>query len=601
MKVRKRASIRVDGIWDIECAQWDRFVIGVTYHVASGEMRRHISITSLVDTMLGYGGTWWAHNGGAYDILAVAEELRSRGLSMAFSMSGSRVSRGVGSGLTLCDSYSLIPMGLERVGDIGGVQAPRLDWPCSCGRSCGGYCSIVVGMSGAKLRQLGDYCTADTECLAAALNRLREHASDHDYDLRGTIGGAAWSTARRWLDLPDQPLASPSWRRVRMAYYGGRVSVFRARATSGRHWDMSSAYPSSLSTAVLPIGEMTEHGAREARALLRRGNPGIYSATVTVPPSHVPPLPWGDGETLSYPVGRVSGTWVLPELEAAIERGAVVDDVAWCVVWSDEAPVFGDVMREWVETRISVGKRTALGDWQRMFCNSLTGKLAESPERTFVSLHPKDVKLCTARSPCTLDTCRCGSYRQLDMWGELYSVPFYRLAPSSYVQWGAYVTALTRIAWLRGAETQGADLVYGDTDSLWTTGDAVPGDVGDELGRWAMKPSWADWECEAPKTYSFIDGSTGECTVRAAGARVSFRQWREGSAHQDRGVLSLVSAATGLGERGNGLFRRAEQKWTLPRRGHHTGWYGDRKLDTYTGLTHAVTCEEIKQRNASGT
>jgi hypothetical protein len=587
----RRRTIRVDGVFDVECAAWSHFILGVTAFRDGAHWLRvvHYTIESLVDELLSRPGTWWAHNGGKYDLLAVAEELRRRGLTMSFSMSGERVSRAVGCGLTLCDSYALIPMGLERVGDLGGVPAPRLDWPCRCGRGCGGYCSISRSMDGGRLAQLAEYCAADTESLLSGMEKLCEHAEEHDYDLRGTIGGSAWATAQRWLELPDADLSPPMWRRIRNAYHGGRCQVLRPMANHGRHWDLSSSYPAALATTMLPVGEPTEHGATSAAACYRRSMPGVYSCTVDMPESLLPVLPWVHAERTAYPHGEVHGAWTLPELEAAEERGARVTAVRWCVAWPGQLDVFGSTIRAWTDVRARVGKSSALGAWQRLLANSLCGKLAESPDRRFVSLHPERVRVCGG-PPCTADHCRCGSYRQIDFWGELWSVPFYRVSKSSYVHWGAYTTSVARLAWLRGAESQGDGLVYGDTDSLWTTSRHRPAPAGEALGEWALKGTWADWEASAPKHYSFVDGETGEVIVRSSGATLGWREWREGGAVQDRGVMSLVAAA----RESRGLFVTRHQRWTLPR--PRDGWYGDRVLDPATGVTHAVTCEQIRQR-----
>lgn len=588
----KRKSIRVDGTFDLECASWTHFILAVTNSVRDG-VRIHYSRVELVNYLLTHGGTWWAHNGGKYDLLAIVEELRERGLYMSISLQGERVSRAVGQGLTLCDSYSLLPFGLELVAELGGRTAPRLGWPCQCGESCGGYCSITRGLAPARRAELADYCVADTESLHAGLDAIAAHAERHDYDLRGTIGGAAWATARRQLGLPDADLSPSLWRRIRGAYHGGRVSVFRPRADHGRHWDLSSAYPAALGATALPIGDPVELGGAAASRALGERRPGIYSCTVTVPDCHIPPLPWVCADRTAFPVGEVHGVWTLPELEAADARGVTITAVRWAVVWPEEQTVFGDLMRAWTGVRAQLDRESPAAKWQRLFANSLTGKLAEQPERRFVVLHPPKIRLCPQRGRCAR-TCRCGGYKQVDFWGELWSVPYYRPAPSGYIHWAAYVTAVTRVAWLQGAESQGDGLAYGDTDSLWTTSRHRPHPDGEGLGEWSLKHTWGDWRCAAPKSYSFVDGRTGEVVVRSSGSRLTWREWRDGEAAQDRGVMPLLSAARA--HAGRGLFRAQHHRWTLPTTGERTGWYGDRMLDGGAQVTHPVTCNDLQNR-----
>jgi hypothetical protein len=601
MKQRKRSSYRVDGTFDIECAQWSRVVLVVTRHRTDG-VEVHRTMRAAVERMLKLGGTWWSHNGGTYDSIAAIEELRQLGVTMSISLSGSRISRAVGGGLTLCDSYAVIPLGLDAAAGIAGVAPPVLGWTCECGSNCGGYCSIRVSMDETRRAQLAEYCVADTGVLLDVLDALDTYTARHDLDLRGTIGGSAWATARRVLGLPDADFAAATWKRIRSGYHGGRVSVFRPHAKVGRHWDLSAAYPAALAKTRLPVGECTEYGAASARRCLGNRRPGIYACTVRIPPCHVPPMPWTWRGGTAYPVGDVSGVWTLPELDAAILRDCVILDVQWCVVWSEESLVFGTLMRDWTDLRFAAGKSSALGAWLRLYPNSITGKLAEQPNRRFVRLHPDlaSIKMCLGVAPCTRDRCTqaCDSWRQLDQWGEMWTVPYYRQSSSAYIQWAAYTTAVTRVAWLDGAESQGDGLVYGDTDSLWTTSRHRPYPDGDGLGEWSLKHTWADWECAAPKSYAFVDGHTGELTVRSAGARLRVSEWQEGSAAQDRGVVTLVEAAQSMTDR-RGLFRSKHHTWSRPTGGTTTGWYGDRLLDPDTQTTQAMTCEQLYQRHKS--
>jgi hypothetical protein len=592
----KRRSIRVDGTWDIECASWDKPVVAVTHHRTEGTAV-HATVALATERMLSLGGYWWSHNGGAYDTLAALEVLRDWGVAMQISLSGAKVSRAQGAGLTLCDSYSLIPLGLEVASEIAGVPAPALNWPCDCGQHCGGYCAIRVGMSESMLAQLAEYCICDTVVLMDTLDALCAFAERQDFDLRGTIGGSAWATARRVLGIPDSDMPASTWKRIRSAYYGGRVSVFRPRVIGGgRHWDISSSYPAALSVASLPVGEPMEYGGRNARQYLTARRPGVYACTVSVPESPAPPLPWTWRHGTSYPVGKVSGAWTLPELDLAESRGCVVDDVSWCVIWPGEERVFGELMRAWTDTRFRCGKETALGKWMRLFPNSLPGKFAERPDRRFVKLHPElsAIRTCRAVAPCTRKLCSgaCEAWGQIDTWGEMWSVPYYRPATSGHVHWGAYTTAIARAALLGGIESQGGGVVYCDTDSLWTTSHRKPNPTGGGLGDWTLKHTWGDWRCAAPKSYSFVDGRTGELTVRSAGARLHAREWLEGEASQDRGVNSFIDAA----RESRGLFRAKRHVWTLPRFGMDTGWYGDRLLDADTGCTYPATCETLRKR-----
>lgn len=598
-KVRVRGDIRVDGTYDIECAGWDYFVVGVTHHIERGT-QVHWTLESLVDELVAAGGWWWSHNGGSYDALAVLQVLRERERSMSCAMSGSRVSRATGGGLVLCDSYSLIPLGLEHAARLAGLEAPRLSWPCTCQRPrpCGGYCQIQRRMSAARKRELAAYCVRDAEVLYAALCALREYASEQDYDLRGTVGGSAWATAQRQLALRDADHYPALWSLLRGGYYGGRTSVFRPLAGQGTQWDIVSAYPGALGRTAVPVGDPSEGGTRQATSWLARDRAGIYAATVRVPDMMVPPLPWVyDGERIAYPVGEVSGVWTQPELAAAVAAGVTIEHVEWGVSWPRTETVYASLMRDWTDERRRQGRETARGMWLRERQNSLAGKLAEGPDKRMVRICPplSEVRLC-AYGPRCEDECTCGAYTPLDPWSTVWSVPFWRPSPSSHIEHAAYLTSAVRVQWRDAAVRSESALVYGDTDSLWLLGDTAPGERGDSAGQWREVCAWRDMEVRAPKSYAWthLGGqrdiyALGERVLRTAGASVSPAEWQRGTAIQDRGVLSLTSAARS----GGSLFARRRERWTLPSAGD---WYGDRLLAQGDSVTHAVTCEELENK-----
>lgn len=574
----------------MECAGWTHPIVIVTLHRTDG-VAVHRTVADAVRRMMALKGRWWSHNGGKYDTLAAIEFMRASGIERLINVSQGRVTRTTGDGLTLSDSYALVPLGLDAAAELGGVEAPSLGWECKCGWSCGGYCRIPRRPTAAQLAQLTAYCVADCEALMAMLLSLMEWSEEHDLDLRGTIGGSAWSTIQRQLELPDADHEPSMERRLREAYYGGRVGVYRTSATELRQWDMTMAYPSALAQPV-PTGQAHELGRRDAERALSAGKPGIYAATVVVPESRLPPLPWRYHRRLYYPSGPVSGVWTLPELEAALADGVRIERVRWAVVWPREERIFGPMMRRLAKWRRQAGKDAPLGKWLRAFANALIGKFAERPDRRSVRLHPPrgDVKWCLGRSPCTLTHCTgvCGAWAQLDDWGELWGVPYYRQAPSAHVQWGAYATARTRVAWRREAERQGSDLLYGDTDSIWTAGHIAPMRIGAGLDQWELKDTWTDWQAVGLKQYKGTSARESREVLRTAGARLLPADWQAGEAVQDRGVASLLSAARA----GKGYFARRAEKWTLPTAGE---WVGDR-LSGDDGATIAPTVEDIRRK-----
>ena len=580
--------MKITGTLDIECADWDRFAVAATYQPTQGgagygDTTIHRSIAELVDFLLRRSGsTWWAHCGGNFDFLAIAEEMRLRQIPCSVDLAGSKVSRLVGGGIVLRDSWPLVPLALPVAAKLAGEVADDLGLPCRCGHACGGYCSIRANDDRARV---SDHCASDARVLYRVLRAIEEIGESMGLTMRGTLGGTAWATAKAAIGLPDADMSPGQWRRIRESYFGGRVTIIRPRAIGpGSHWDISSAYPAALARTALPIGDCAGYADRDARLCLRNERPGIYSCTITVPDCMLPPLPVRLGARVLYPTGVLRGTWTLPEINEAIERGAVVSDVRWCMVWEGAEILFDDLIRDWFARRRKAGKASALGQWIRLLGNTLTGKFAEGPNKKAAKMFPAKIRYCEGKRPCSKRACvgACGAMEQLDMWGQVWGVPFFRPATSGHVHWASYLTSATRSQWLVGAESQGWDLVYGDTDSIWTTSRTGPRPQGAALGAWELKHAWSDWECVAPRAYRFSDEHGRQ--VKTSGMTITDDDWTAGGAVNDRGVLSFTDAA----KLSKGLFQRKHQRWTLPDTGRSTGMYGDRLLDADERVTLPV-------------
>lgn len=624
------ATFRIDGVLDIECAHWTHYKCGALY-----EPRRGVQMTrtpgDLVDKLLDRGGWWWAWFGGRYDFLAILHELHERGARIRAHTSGGQITRLVAGDLVLVDAYFLVPMSKRAAAPMAGRPAAELPWPCVCAapgqKECGGYCNIAPRMSPAMERTLEEYCAHDAHLEYDILAAVIREFTANGMHLRGTLGGTAWATAQAVLGIPDAVHRSSTWKRLRTAYYGGRVTCGRARAQHGNQWDLASAYPAALATTPVPVGEPIELGARRARLALGASMEGVYRATVRVPETrYLPPLPWRHAGRIAYPTGVMTGVWCRPELEAAIARGVTVEDVHGAIVYPDGARVlFDDLIGTWYTARAKVGRRSAMGELWRLVANALVGKFAEGPHREMVLVRPRRVVACDARSRraraagCTRTRCtgQCGRYRQLDRWGLIWSVPYWRQADSGHLPWAIYTVAATRLKWLDGAELVGESFVYGDTDSVLAAAPEVdlereqfglrldgagvtpPGEVGERMGQWAWKGSWYDWHCLGLKNYRY--DTDVETIIKAAGvSHASLREWQaldgtDRALVQGRGVMSLKEAAASAdepGSGGKGLFRRRFRPVT-PR--ELDGWYGDRLLAS-DGRTYPVTRGQIQER-----
>lgn len=582
------------GTFDIECADWDRFALGVTYQGPEVGPAVWYDADEMIAHMRDTGGTWAAHAGGVYDSLMIADRLCRAGVKFQADESQQRVSRLVCGSMTLRDSYALFPAPLDEIAGMLGRATPALPWSCHCPRKCEGYCRIAEKAKEGD-PDLEDYCIADCTVLYDGLAHLSAFARDHAITLKGTLGSTAWATAKENLNLPDASYPSwDVWRRVGMANKPGRQAIIRPAADGpGSHSDIVNAYPAALARAELPVGECFEVGGRRGTIALAQCLPGVYNLTVHVPEDlFLPPLPWRHAGRTVYPVGTISGSWVLPELIAAFERGVTVVEVHSAIVWQATAPIFDSLMHDWYALRRKIGRHTPLGGWVSKMAKAFCGKLAEGPEKHRILVHPEKIKLCLREKGCRSGcTGRCRRYEQVDLWGHIWSAPYWKMSPSGHVQWSAYLRAHTRIQLLTEMEKFGAgELVYANTDSIWSIGRRLPSPISDELGHWERKHGWSGWQCRAPNVYRFV-GDDGVPVVRAAGcSNITDADWQRGGGVLDRGVTSFRRAARST----KGLFTRKYRGWTLPEI-PADGMYGDRKLDAFSGVTYPLHADQWRE------
>lgn len=620
-------SFEITGTIDLECADWTKFALGVAYagphqvkhwlgypprgdepddlpEALRDERDREMAgqnFDAMIDHLRTVGGTWWAHGGGVYDLMAILERVRARGICAQVDRAQHRVTRIVMGNLVLRDSYALWPVPIDDICGALGRPVPHLPWRCICGKKtcscgkcggCGGYCAIEERARAGDPDLLA-YCILDCAALYDGLHLLRDHTAKHGIDLRGTLGQTAWRTAKKEIGVPDSDIPWHLWRAARRGDKGGRACIVRplVRDQHVAHHDICNAYPAQLAKAELPVGTVRELGDKAASGALSLCRPGMYTVTVHVPEDlFIPPLPWSMAGQQWFPVGEFYGTWTLPELVAAFERGVTIVKVHAALIWEATAPIFAELVRRWYDIRKQVGRKTPLGQWTSRMAKAITGTFAMKPDRQRVTLHPETVKVCLRVGSCRNGcTGRCGAYDQLDLFGHIWGIPYSKLAPSSYPQWSAYLRAQTRVQWLEQAERFGTDLCFGNTDSIWSIGRQKPEPLGDGLGEWELQETWWGLEVRSVTVYAGREHEGGPLQIRGL-PHATEEDWQRGTGVIDRGVVTFNRAVKGT----RGLFSKRVRKWSLPDSDGRQVW-GDRKMASggYTVPLHAMEIREI--------
>jgi hypothetical protein len=591
-------TFRVDGVWDIETASWDRFVVGQAIS-ATGERFTSWSEDDFARHLLAQSGCWYAHAGGRFDAIWLLDWLHRHGVPATVRLRGAGILSLTVGALEIRDSFAIAPMSLAKLAPLGGAQKIALSLPCECGTDCGGYCVLagILDRGGPSSRERATveaYLSADCDGLRAALDALASFAAGQGIPLGLTIGGTAWGTARAWLGLDAAPPDLARYRRLRGAYYGGRTEVFATEAAAGHRYDIHSSYPAALSRTALPVGPGQLRDRVIASRYFAAGKPCILAAEVEVPESDVPPLPYRATDRLLYPHGPVTGCWTSHELRHAVSCGAVVRRVAWGHVWDEESAFlapFAD--RVWGLRAAAAAEDTAAGAaraaWCKWLANSLTGKLAQRPENESLRFLPS-----IGRAPPELDDGE--TILRVTAGGVWATRESVRVSPCAHVQLAAWLTSEARCELHRQLVHASARL-YCDTDSVYS-GHELSRRVGDALGEWGHEGALSDWRALAPKVYRYTDPDTGKVAVRGKGLSgldaAGFAALETGEAWTlQRGVDGVRTALQRAGVTGSLFRRRSITRRLRP----ETGWCGGRELQEGETTTRATTVARYAKRD----
>jgi hypothetical protein len=409
--------------------------------------------------------------------------------------------------------------------------------------------------------RLETYLSNDCDVLARVLDAVFAYAAEHEIDLRGTVGGSAWASAKRELDLPDARWDRGSdYYLARAGYYGGRCEVYQTAASEIYRYDIHSSYPAALARLELPVGDYRVVTSREACYAFRDGYPGIFSMELDIPRLDVPPLPVRSKRTgrVCWPWGKVVGAWTELEIRYALHRDVQVRSFGPAIVWEERKAILAPwAKRVW--TLREMASTPGLQKWIKFIANSLTGKLAQDPEFDIYTVgdNPKacdggDHECDGVHHPAKL-CCRhrcvgaCGRWDPVDLYGRLWSKKTWRIPSCGHVHWAAYLTAEARVELQRQLVHAGKDAVYCDTDSVYATR-PLDRHLGPGLGQWGFEGGGTRWEALAPKTYSYLESDTSDfkCHMKGISKRDqgSWEAFRDGEDVIDtRGVKSLKTAA----------------------------------------------------------
>lgn len=335
------------------------------------------------------------------------------------------------------------------------------------------------------------------------------------------------------LDHP-QPIALQD-RRIellaRKSYAGGRVETFKlGKFENVCCADISSAYPHAMLTTPYPDPDRMVYCGFTAPENVPWHYDGVAEARIRIPSMYCPPLPYIHKGERMYPVGTVLGYWTFSEVRHATSLGCEVTHV-FRAAWSPFScfPFSQFISILWAGRQDAKARNDPRELLYKLLMNNLYGRLGmgDSIERSII-------REWTQKT--TLDQLLGSEYvpsGERQYFKDSSDMHFEN--PWKNVLWASQTTAAVRIALHKMMLLQGDNLIYCDTDSIFSRAPIVG--TSDGLGGLRDDGDYAEAIIAAPKMYA-LKGYDGEWKAKVKGlpSRVALQFLRDGYATFDRPI-----------------------------------------------------------------
>lgn len=371
------------------------------------------------------------------------------------TMVGGRLIKAVWGKKVFVDSFNIWPMSAKKLGEKFGLEKMEFD-------------------ANSKA-----YVYRDVEIIQAAMEFAWKFCDSIGLDYcPPTLGGLCVKVWKSWLGENCHDSSELS----REAYYGGRVELFKRvnDADNVAYTDINSLYPAMMLKNFPARCE--DWTGKKALPLF-----GVARVKIKLPKTEIGILPCRaqDGR-IYYGYGTVWGVWTVLEINAAVERGGKIIEVA--EVWGTNESI--KPYSKFVETLYSM-RLSANSEAEKLFfkllMNNLYGRLGSGGE--------------IGRSVWQTEKNRDDGIP----YGQKILVK-YKMPLSEETNWlhAAYVTSYGRLCLLEYLELIGADkMIYCDTDSCIfdCANKQLPFEVSLQLGKMKLESWQTCVETYAPKMY----------------------------------------------------------------------------------------------------
>lgn len=511
-----------------------------------------------------YKGAWlYAHNGTGYDFQFLLRWMACVGVPWTGYCTGSRIFIRAAD-RHFMDSACVLRGSLDKMAKTLGVRSKKQAVPVDFYERIEAYDWVSY---------LEDDCRALYQCLET----LRGAFGRLGGTLRPTLASSALALWRyKYLDTeiqtpdPWDPLVAAQ----RSAYVGGRCEKILGRLENGVSYDINSSYPASMIEAPVPC-ELLGTGNGETKEIL-----SICDATIDIPHDDLFPVVCQksrDGR-LWWVTGKRRGWYTGIELARCRE----LYGSSSVVMHAHQIFRGRNLFDGFVHDLYSVKKRAGSGGLylaSKFAMNGLYGKYGQRREREKIVSGVKYVDWPLSHPLEAIQLERYGisaRKRVIDAENHLYSIPTIDMHSTHIMPvLAATITARSRIRMEKALRAAGQRACYGDTDSVYVSGDSpVTGmDIGRDLGQWSMENAIIEAEFAAPKVYWYR--TEKGTSARAKGLRKrdveTVRRFIAGESVKIGRVMGLFEARARTGEWGLKSEVQEKQRRNFQPRRHEDG------------------------------
>jgi len=343
------------------------------------------------------------------------------------------------------------------------------------------------------------YLKRDNEVVYQYMSLFQETINHLGGELKFTLASTAMDLFKRKYLTQEFVTPFPSRNDyARHAYYGGRVEAFKFGTSHNVNiYDINSLYPYVMLANVFPNPNHLIGPIENDNPQLIYDYEGISEVIIDIPFTHIPTLPYRTTDKLYFPYGNRRAFYTHVELRYALQHGAKLRQVFSTLYSTETCQPFTNYVTDLYALRQSYKQSNDAREYVvKILLNSLYGKFGQRSEGGLQELRSIIWWLNGNQGV------EC-EFREID--GKVWVLLDKQMnIQADYINtlWASYITSYARLELLKYMLQCGTDIIYADTDSIFTSG-TFP--TSKELGALKLEYSNVSVEIYGPKAYLILD------------------------------------------------------------------------------------------------